>query len=189
MSDLKNLADVCGKTDPPGTEVDFYYTCSCELADWPQTAKELASPGTAPGDSVRLGEAFDFTGAPTGEGYWRKATALVDKGGINMGVEGEVGAQALFSGARWYLKGTDAIKAEFAKDLTNASGCLIVMLKPRESADFAVCGTKAVPAVVESIEFDSGEKVGDLNGSAYKLRANTNLHYYAETLGVDVTPN
>lgn len=188
MSDLINLVEVCGTTYPPGMEVDVYYTCSCELADWPQTLEELAAPGTNPGDSVTLGEAFDFTGAGSGFGYWRKATALVDRGGASMGVEGEVGAQALFSGSRFFIKGTEAEKAEFAKNLVSASGCLIIMQKPRQSTDYIVCGTKAVPAVVETVDFNTGEKVGDANGSAYAVRANTNLQYYPQALGVDVTP-
>lgn len=183
MATLKNLVIACGTTNPPGVEVDFYYTCTCELDSWP------ALSGTGTDGQVRLNAAFDFSSAPSGEGYWRKTTAVVDKSAFSMGVEGEVGGQALFSGGAFYIKGTESDKAEFALDMVNSSGCLSIAIKARNSTDWTIVGSKAVPAFVESLDFNSGQKVGDTNGAAYAVRANTQLYYYADSLGIDTTPN
>lgn len=180
---LKDLVEQCGTKEPPGVEIQIAYTCSCEVTAFPATT------GIDPDGDVRLAAAFDFSGAESGEGYWRTATAVVDKSGFNMGMEGEVGAEALFAGAAFYIKGTNSSRAQFALDMVNASGCLLFALKPRKGADYAIIGSKAVPAFVESVDFNSGQKVGDTNGSAYAIRANTNVYYYDEGLGLDLVPN
>ena len=94
---LSNLTSAqCGVANPAGTEVDLYYTCSCELNAWPKTRWEVvtAASGTpAEGDTMILDEPFSFSGAPSGSGYWRKATIIVDTGAITDAVEGEVGGQ------------------------------------------------------------------------------------------------
>lgn len=179
---LSNLIEQCGTKAPPGVEVDMYVTCSCELNGFP------ALTGTGEDGDVRLSEAFDFTGADPGEGYFRQYTAVVDKNGFSMGFEGEVGSEALFANAAFYIKGTDSTRAQFANDIIQGSGCLVILMKPRTSDDYVVIGSVAVPAFIESLDFNSGQKTGDSNGAAYSIRANSTVYYYAASLGVNTTP-
>ena len=58
-------------TIPAGTDIDLYYTCECELNGFPQTEYQLNST-TNLGDRLLLAEAFDFSTAPVGQGYWRR---------------------------------------------------------------------------------------------------------------------
>lgn len=184
MANLKNLTVDCGNQMPPGTIIDLYYTCSCELNAFPGTLTT-----TNPGDSVTLDGPFDFTGAATGEGYWRKTQMLINTGGIKQVVEGEVGGQGLMASGRFFIVGTEAEQAEFAENMVKASGCLVLMMKQRESDMMRVIGSKDIPAVVESIEFDGGEKIGDRNGAAYSIKAETGIRYYDDaTHGINVTP-
>lgn len=185
MALLNNTGLECGNQLPPGTLIDLYYTCSCELADWPAVVA-----GTALGDRFKLDEPFDFTGAPTGSGFWRKTTLLVDTGAFKSLIEGELGGQSIRSEIRGFIVGSDAERMEVLDNFRKYSGCLVLMLKGREAARSAVIGTKTIPASVASAEMDSGEKPGDRNGAAYVFSAPVAIHYYDdETDGIDITPN
>lgn len=181
ISDLTN----CGVQTPPGTEVDLYYTCTCEMADWP-----AITAGTTLGNKFKLSEPFDFTGAASGTGYWRKARLLVDTGAYKAMIEGEVGGQSTKSEIRGFLIGSDAERMEIMDNFRMNSGCLAFIIKGREQALSAVIGSKTLPASVTSAEMDSGEKAGDRNGTAYVFSAPGPIFYYdAATHGIDVTPN
>lgn len=184
MAAIKDLTSTCGTQYPPGTLATVYYTCSCELADFPGV---LATTGD--GDTVTLDGPFDFTGADTGEGYWRQANILIDTGGIKQTLEGEVGGQALSAEVRFFVLGTEAAQAEFAENMVKASGCLVMMMKQRDSTMMRVIGTKDIPAVVRSLEFDGGEQNGDRNGAAYAIGASAPIRYYDDaTHGINTTP-
>jgi hypothetical protein len=186
---LKNLtAAQCGSQAQAGTEVDLYYTCSCELAGWPATKAD--NGGTADGDTKILDEPFDFTGAATGTGYWRKATIVIDTGSIDDALEGEVGGQGFKSSIPFRIKGTDAEQLEFADNLVAYSGCLVAMLRDRKS-NLRVLGTKSIPASVESVAGTTGKKNGETTGFDYVLTASTGKTapiYDDATHGINVTP-
>lgn len=175
----------CGNQLPPGTEVDLYYTCSCELAEWP-----AVESGTTLGNRFKLAEAFDFTGAAVGSGYWRKATLLVDTGAYKAMIDGEPGGQSTKSEVRGFIIGSDAERMDVLDNFRKYSGCLVFMVKAREAALSAVIGSKSRPATVVSAEMDSGEKSGDRNGTAYVFGAPGPIYFYDDaTDGIDVTPN
>jgi len=187
---LENLVKECGQKLPPGTEVDIYYTCICELNGYPQTAKQLAVGDPLPGDSVRLAEPFDFTTAESGEGYWRKARILINTGGVKWDKEGDLGGEGFMSAFRFFIIGSEAEQIEFSVNLLKASGCIAMMIKQREATEMTVIGTDKIPAYVESIAGDGGEKNGDLNGAAYSIKFDSYLLKYDDgTHGIDVTPN
>ena len=192
MCDLRNLVEPglgCLHKVAPGTEINLYYTCICELNGFPQTVTE-ASGWTAHGDDVLLSGPFDFSTAPAGAGYWRQARILVDTGGIKMGVEGEVGGQSPYSEVRFFITGTAKEQIEFAENLVATSGFLSAMIKQRQISEYNVIGTPNLPAYIQSLEIDGGEKSGDRRGGAYVLRyPGTLLFYDADTHGIDVTPN
>lgn len=192
---LNNLTSVqCGTPTPAGTEVDLYYTCSCELASWPGTKYDtvIAASGTpAEGDTKILDEPFDFTGAASGTGYWRKATIVVDSGAINDTLEGEVGGQGFKNSLPFKVKGSNAEQLEFADNMAAYSGCLVAMLRDRND-NLRVLGNKGVPAYVESAEGTTGLKNGESNGFDYVLSAGTGKTapiYDDATHGIDITPN
>lgn len=192
MCDLRNLTETganCFNKVAPGTEIDLYYTCICELNGFPRTITENGG-WSAQGDDVRLSEAFDFSLAASGAGYWRLAKILVDTGGVKMGVEGELGGQSPFSELRFFIVGTDAAQVEFAENLVSTSGYISAMIRQRQVNDYNVIGRPELPAYVQSLEMDSGEKSGDRRGGAYVLRYPGPLFFYDATLyGIDVTPN
>ena len=191
---LNNLTGKqCGTPNPAGTEVDLYYTCSCELAAWPKTRFEVvtAAAGTpVEGDTKILDEPFNFTGAASGLGYWRKATIIVDTGALNDTLEGEIGGQGYKGSIPFSIKGTGAEQLEFADNLAAYSGCLVAMLKDRNQ-NTRVVGTKGIPAAVESAEGTTGLKNGEKNGFDYVLSAATGLTmpiYDDATHGINLTP-
>jgi hypothetical protein len=189
MSILTNLVVDCAKPNPPGTETDLYYTCSCELNGFPKTKKELG--GTDVGDSKILGEAFDFSTAPSGSGYWRKAKILVDSGEVKDILEGEVGGQGFKSSTNFYIKGTDKEQLEFADNMAAASGCIVAMLRDR-NGNLRVIGKTAIPATVEAAEGTTATKNGEKRGFAWTISAATGLTapiYDDATHGIDVQPN
>lgn len=185
---LNNLVRACGSQLPPGTELDLYFTLEEELAAWPQTEAELA--GTDQGDTKRLGEAFDFTGAGTGLGYWRKVKILVDTGNVRNLIEGEVGGQTVRSRLDFFIQGMHAEALEWWDDLLAYSGCIIAMV-PLKGGEYVVLGNKKNPCFVETAEGGSGTGTGDRVGHQGTLVCNTGfmpMLYDADTLGIDETP-
>ncbi len=191
MCNLQNFqtAGACPTKLPAGTEIDLYVTCASELAGWPQTVFEL-SAGTAPGDTVQLAETFDFTGAPAGTGYWRRFTAVVNKNKFEVIKVGDEGAESLTAALNFMVTGTNKDEVEFANLLTMMSGCIVAMMRPRGSTYMEGVGVKSLPAVIESITLDGGEKAGDLNSGVYRLKYDGTPWFYDDaTLLIDETPN
>lgn len=190
MAVLNNLTVSCGKPNPPGTLIEFYYAPSCELTGFPQTRAEV-NAGTDPGDTKILDEPFDFSNAPTGQGYWRKAKLLVDTGEVRDVLEGELGGQGFKSSINGFIVGTDAEHLEFADCLVNYSGQLVCMLADIQG-NYRVLGNDKRPAMVEAAEGTTGIQVGDRRGFAYTFSAFTGKTapiYDAETHAIEVTPN
>lgn len=185
---LNNTGAQCGNQTPPGTEVDLYYTCTCEMNGFPATLAD--GGGTVLGDKFKLNEPFDFSTAPVGSGYWRQTKLLVDTGAFKALIEGELGGQSGMSQIRGFLIGSDAERAEVMDNFRRYSGCLSLMIKGKDAARSVVIGKPSIPAQVESAEMDSGEKAGDKNGTAYVFKASHLPYYYDDaTDGIDVTPN
>lgn len=188
MALLNNTGAECGSQTPPGTEVDLYYTCTCEMTGFPAT--EADGGGTDLGDKFKLAEPFDFTGAAAGLGYWRHTKLLVDTGAFKALLEGELGGQSGMAQIRGFIIGSDAERTEVLDNFRLYSGCLSLMIKGKDADRSVVIGTPTVPAQVESAEMDSGEKAGDRNGTAYVFKASHLPFFYDdETDGIETTPN
>jgi hypothetical protein len=66
------------------------------------------------GDKRRLGEAFDFSTADAGFGYWREYDILVDTGQLRTLLEGEFGGQGFRQRLDFFLMGNGPIENENA---------------------------------------------------------------------------
>ncbi|PHN06953.1 hypothetical protein [Flavilitoribacter nigricans] len=190
---LSNLTRACGSQLPPGTELDLYFTLEEELAAWPDTQWQVttdASGTPVQGDLKRIGEAFDFTGAGTDLGFWRKVKILVDTGNVRDLIEGEVGGLTVRSRLDFFIQGMNAEALEWGDELMSYSGCIIAMV-PLKGGEYVVLGNQANPCFVESGEGGSGAGTGDRVGHQYTLVCNTGfmpMLYDADTLGIDITP-
>lgn len=191
---LRNLTRACGTQRPPGTELEIYFTLEEELAADPDTEYDIAiaaSQTPAAGDKKRIGEAYDFTGAATGTGFWRKVKILVDTGAVRNLLEGEIGGQGVRSRLDFFVVGMDAESLEWGDDVVAYSGCIIPLI-PLKGGLYVQLGNKKNPCFIETIEGGSGTGTGDRVGHAYTFVCNTGfmpLLYDADTLGIDVTPN
>lgn len=180
----------CGSPLPPGTKSKLYVTLKDELAAWPQTQEAItldASGTPVKGDKKRLGEAFDFTGAGSGLGFWREYDILVDTGVLRTLLEGEIGGQGYRQRLDFFLLGNGPVENEQADDFLGNSGCMIAMIGLK-AGQYAVLGDLDDPVFIETAEGGSG---GDRVGFAYTLYANTGTtpyFYDADTLGIDTTP-
>lgn len=189
MAQLQSLTRTCGQSIPPGTKLKAYFTLKDELTGWPQTAEELG--GTDQGDSKILDEAFDFSGAAAGKGFWREVDILVDTGQLRDTLEGEIGGQGFVNRLDFFVLGAGAPQLEFADQVAANAGCMIWMI-PDKKGNYRVLGEPDNPVFVETLEMTTGTVNGDRVGGAYTLYANTGFTapiYDADTHGIDTTPN
>lgn len=184
---LRALAKACGSNKLPGAKLEAYFTYISELASWPATEAEDA--GTAQGDTVLLSEAFDFTGAATGTGMWRKVNAiLVDTPDVTNSLAGEMGGHRIQQRYNFFLPKNDAAALEWLNDLVAAEGCTVWLI-PTKDGNYHVMGDLENGVFVEALEGGTGP---DRSGYQITLYANTGLTtllYPADTLGIDITPN
>lgn len=194
MADLMSIVNQCGSAAPPGTKTKLRLAVKGEFTNWPKTVAEIAiaaSQTPLAGDTKRLGEAFDFSGASSGKGFWREFDILVDTGDLKAVLEGEVGGQGYKGQIPFTIIGMDAAKLEFADTIVAFSGCLIASISGRNNIDY-ILGNPDVPVVIESAELALGTKNGERSGGNYVLSANTGytpMTYDGATLGFDITPN
>lgn len=193
MATLKvfQVPGTCPAKLPAGTEIEVYITCSCELAGFPRT-KYVMDPilNINPGDTVELGENFSFAGAPSGTGYWRKYIAVVNKNKVDVTKIGEEGSEALSAGITFTIAGTSKEQVEFSDTLVKLSGCLVAMIRPRGSVLMEGIGTKGLPATVDTVTMDGGEKAGDPNNAVYRMKTDATPWFINDTTyPIDVTPN
>lgn len=194
MAKFVTLTRQCGKNEPPGTLEIGYLTYISELADFPRTlaAIKLATTPTplvpAVGDTKILGEAFDFTGAPSGTGYWRTFPILINTGQVMNVEEGEIGGKTMMNDASFFIPGNDAITKEAVECLRSGSGCCVIMI-PDKNKRYQVVGNPDAPCYFDIAEPSGtgGERVG----YAIRAYADTGAIYpeYDATLGIDITPN
>lgn len=188
---LNSLIRACGTNRPPGVKSKLYFTLKGELSAFPQTqyAITVAAMGDpVAGDKKRLGEAFDFSGAPTDFGYFREVDILVDTGNLRNTIEGELGGQGVRQRLDFFIVGMEAEALEWGDDLVANSGCLIPLV-PLKTGLYAVMGDLENPCQVEAGEGGSG---GERVGHQYTLYSNTGFMPYlydVDALGLDLIPN
>jgi hypothetical protein len=189
MATLQSLTRTCGQSIPPGTKTKVYFTFVSELTGFPATAED--NGGTDQGDSKMLDEAFDFSAAASGKGFWRELDILVDTGSVADTLEGEIGGQGFVNRLPFFVLGDGAAEREFADQVAANSGCTI-WLVPTKGGRYIVVGNPDNPVFIEQIEGGTGTQNGDRVGFAYTLYANTgytSMLYDADTYAIDTTPN
>ena len=191
MGKFKTFDRNCGLNESAGIKEKGYMTYIKELASYPMTRAQvvLAASGVPePGDTKILDEPFDFTGAASGEGYFRSFPLLINRGSVGNLEEGEIGGKTLMNEAPFFIPGNDAVVKEAVECLRMASGCGIFMF-PDKANRHQVIGTIESPAYFE-LTGVSGTG-GDVVGYACRVFADTgaiNLEYDADTHGIDITP-
>lgn len=187
MCNLASLAATCGTSVPPGTKEKRYWTPISELTGWPAT--RAAGGGTNQGDTFILDEAFDFSGAGVGFGFWRNVSAIVvDTGELTNNLEGPIGGQGYRQRDTFFIKGNGPEVLEWINELVACSGCA-VWLVPTKDGNYHVLGDPDNPVYVEVVEGGSG---GERVGYQVTLYANTGKPTYiydAATHGIDETAN
>ena len=164
---LVTVTPPCGKLRPPGTQLEVKYTLQEELTSgFPATV--AAGGGSAPGDTKRLGEAFDFTGAPSGSGYWRTAKILVDSGDLRFALEGDPGGQGFNNTLPFFIEGMEPEQLEAAEMFAKYSGCLIMAIEGRNGL-YYVIGDLKMGVYVRTAEGGLGTSSGEQHGTAYEF--------------------
>jgi len=193
MAKFQTFERQCGKNEPSGTLEIGYLTYISELnGAMPLTRKEVveAALGTPePGDSMIYDEAWDFTAAPSGEGYWRSFPILINTGSVNNVEEGEIGGKDMTNEALFHVPGNDPVTKEAIESMRAASGCCIFML-PDKQKRYQVVGSIDHPCYFELPE--PGGTGGDRVGypvRAYSMSGAINKEYDAATHGIEITPN
>ena len=188
MPNLVSMARACNKKAIAGVRSVLYITLIDELTGWPQTAAELG--GSDPGDTKILGEAFDFTGAPAGKGYWRTFPILVDTGAVNNESAGEVGSLIINNRLPFFILGSEAEQLEAIDCFVQYSGCMIAMIAGKNKK-YYVMGNPDDPVWVQEITGGTGTAPGDRNGHQYTLYSNTgeSVMIYDDSLGIDIEAN
>lgn len=193
MGKFNTFVRTCGKNEPSGTEEIAYMTYISELnGAMPLTKAQVAiaaSNTPAAGDTKIYDEAWDFSAAATGEGYWRSMPILINTGSVGNLEEGEIGGKDMTNQGLFFIPGNDAVVKEAVECLRGASGCCIFML-PDKSGRNQVIGSISHPCYFELPE--EGGTGGDRVGypvRAYSMSGAINLEYDAETHGIDITPN
>lgn len=183
---LSNYMPVCDDVNIAGVEVDVYFTCADELANDPKSKNKLAVPITTAGATNEIGEAYSFTGAPTGGGYWRKMRVITNSGEIE--TKGSVKDQTtkVESKFKFKLKGFGSIEKEFAEKVSACCG--LVVLVTDLSGVTHEFGRRSSPAVVSSF---SGGTGGDFRGINYEMDAMGRVPRTIDLVAfpLDLTPN
>jgi len=187
MAKLTTFTKACGKNKPKGTKLKCYLTYTNELNAMPQTRADIAAT-PVPGDTKIYDEPFDFSSAPTGQGYWRSFPILINTGQFKNTEDGEEGGKTMINEITGSIDDNSAEGREFIDCLRAGNGCLIAMI-PDKSGVHHVCGDLENPCYVEIPEGGTG---GDKVGYDFRLYSDTgftNMQYDAETHGIDITPN
>jgi len=195
---LAKSAGTCGKPKLAGTKAKLRITCGeCDLVNgMPATRAELLALANTPelivaGDTKIYDEPFDFSGAEAGAGYWREYSISVDTGSLKAVLEGEQGGQGFANSIPFYLEGMNAVVFEELDALVAHSGCMVASIELKDGTSIVI-GSTDVGVIVESAEFDSGEKNGDKKGGQMVLKATDGfapMVYNADEHGYDITPN
>lgn len=190
MGRVKNLV----KTKPKelaGTGFEVLLATVSDLTNNPKTIEQLAGSGYtyALGDGVRIGEAFTYKMStdttPVAIGGFIKARMYEDSGEITTETIGERGFEAFKNGAKGYIVGMqDAVRDWVQK--VNEEGC-VLMMKIRDSGDFAVVGSIDYPIFLK-FKGSTGMKAGDKIGMDFTLEDNEGFMFktYPKNLAVNL---
>lgn len=191
MGKLNTFARECGKNESAGIKEIGYMTYTSELATYPMTRAQVVTAASGvpdAGDTKILDEPFDFTGAASGQGYWRSIPLLINRGSVNNLEEGEIGGKTLTNEGLFFIPGNGPVEKEAVECLRGASGCGIWMF-PDKAGRYQVVGTIDSPAYFEITE--ASGTGGEVVGYACRVFADTgfiNLEYDATAHGINITP-
>jgi hypothetical protein len=180
----------------PGTKTKLRIAPLKDLnGTYPRTVAEIKienSETPLPGDTMRLGEPFDFSGAPVDEGFWREFDIVVDSGNMLASLQGDPGAGQSWSNTLpFYLAGTNAERLEFASLLSSCCEGFAAMIPDKNDVHYTI-GEPGLPVFVQSAELSLGQTTGDRKGGEYTLVQSAGQPfkiYDAATHGIDVEPN
>lgn len=181
MCNVKNLARrTCEQSNAAGVK-QIGYTCPVEeFAGWP-----AYSSGTAAGDTVRVTAPFDFTGAPSGKGFWRSFPNTIEKGSYKFTLEGPKASKTILEEYTFQIDGLDAAQLEFVNYLKNGA---YVFLAPDNAGTTHVIGRNDSPAFVETSEGNTGSAPGDERMITVTVRGISDKFMVYEG-AIDTTPN
>lgn len=178
MCNLTNLINRCEEDNLPGIKQKIYACPASEFNGWPDVDT----------DGVTLTEAFSFTGAGTGKGYWRAVEVQMDSASVSAKASGEVGSIMPSVTFPFFVNGFDTDAKAWAHENKN---CCLVFLVPDRSGVYHVIGHPDDPAHLTEFDGGTGAKQGDKRGIMYTATWNAGkmpYSYDAATLGIDTTP-
>ena len=183
---LNNYMPECDDLNIAGVEVDMWFTCADELASDPRSKNKLPVPITTAGASNQIGEAYSFTGAPTGGGYWRKMRVITNTGEIETKGTVKDGTTKIDNKLKFKLKGFGPVEKEFAEKV---SACCGMVLNITDLSGVThEFGRRSTPAIVGSFTGGTG---GDFRGFMYELDYMGRTPHTIDLVAFppDVTPN
>ena len=112
MCTIHKMTGTACLSNPAGTKGTGYMAPAEEFAAWPA----FTTPGTAgDGNTVVLSGNFSFTGAGTGNGYFRSFPMLLEKGDVKYNAVGGTGSKSIEAIASFYIVGLDKVQLEWLK--------------------------------------------------------------------------
>lgn len=179
----------CGVRKVGGTSTTAYFTCVCELLNgMPDTVEDLG--GTDPQDAFLYGEAYDFTGNASGDGYFRKMPLIVDEQELKNLIEGSKQGVSVGNTLDVKVPGSGPAHSAFVQSIVDYTGCLHFLIKLRDG-NYATLGDIDNPVFVQPSEGTTGKVIGDVPGTMLSLRADTGFmvkFYDADNFGINTTP-
>lgn len=184
---LTDLIEECGIENIGGHEVDVFYTCADELNGFPKTRDKLPSPpsGVA-GLNTILGEAFSFTGAPVGSGYWRHLRCIIDTDKLTSKGSQKDGTTNFNTDFEYKVKGVGPGVVSHQRALLACCGTVYVVIP--KSGDYAiVVGTRALPCQLPDSEITN---VRDNRSAMFKVETSAPIYFMnLTTFPLDIVPN
>jgi hypothetical protein len=183
---LTNYAPDCSSLNIGGLEVGIYFTCASELANVPKTKKKLGITPSLLGHENLIGEDYSFTGAPVGEGYWRKLSAIDETPMLDFSLTKKDGTSKAENKIQFSTKGISAIDKEFSARFAACCDMVFIVID-REGVAHEI-GTKNNPASVVKLDGSSG---GDFRGIKYEIMSHGMVPRTIDLVEfpLDTTPN
>lgn len=164
MCKINNLTNTACMANAAGIKGTGYMAPAEEFASWPAMQ---ATTSVGDGDTVRLTGNFSFTGAGTGNGYFRKFSMLLEKGSVNYKIVGGLGSKSYEITANFYILGVDAAQLEFSNDMKNIPGVWLITDK---NGTVHCLGSKDDPAYISEADGTTGTAATDERGILYTCR-------------------
>lgn len=177
----------CPEKAPGGTEVQVYYTCTCELLSMPQTKAEITPAGATPEHHKEYGEAFEFTPA----GHWRTAKLVIEENELQNLFEGSKQGVAAAQVLNTKIPGFGPKTSALAQAFRDKSGCLMFAI-PMKDGLLGIVGSITAPVYVDTGSTGTtGRVIGDVPGYVMNFRADTGfttVFYDPSVLAMKTTP-